>query len=162
MLAKERDLPRQFADALILRGDRTNHRRPPAVPIGNNLQNSAQLFLITSRALAIGFVDHENVRNLHQPGLQALHVVAHAGHQHHNRAIRQPHDFNFALPHAHCLDQDNILASSVQQQRCVARGLRQATQISARGHGPDENPFVARMALHADAIAQNRATGKRA
>ena len=62
---------------------------------------------------AIRFVDHENIRDFHQPSLQALHVVTHPRNQNHDGAIREAHDFDLTLPYADRFDQNHILAGCV-------------------------------------------------
>ncbi len=37
----------------------------------------------------VGFVDHEDVGDLHDAGFDRLDVVAHAGHEHHHRHRRE-------------------------------------------------------------------------
>ena len=48
----------------------------------------------------VGLVDHEDVGDLHDAGLDRLDVVAHAGHQHHDGDLRDAGDFHFVLAHA--------------------------------------------------------------
>ncbi len=50
-----------------------------------------------------------------------------------------------------------LLSCGIQNQRDIARRARQAAKKSARRHRANKNARVARVALHADAIAQNRA-----
>ena len=58
------------------------------------------------RALAITLVDHEDVGDLHDAGLDGLDVVAHAGNENHNRDVGEADDIDFILPDADGFDQD--------------------------------------------------------
>ncbi len=109
---------------------------------------------------AIRFVDDEDVGDLHNAGLDRLHVVAHAGHQHHHRHLRQRRDLDFVLSHAHGFDDHEVAAGGIHQSapdRAVARASPPVA--AARRHGADEDAGVGVMLLHADAVAQNRAAG---
>ncbi len=61
------------------------------------------------RAVAIGFVDHEDVGNLHDPRLQCLHVVASARDDHHDGNIRSPDDLDLVLADADGFDDDDVV-----------------------------------------------------
>ena len=110
-----------------------------------------------SDALAVGLVDHEDVGDLHDPGLQGLHLVAQAGHQDHQAHVGGPHDLHLVLAHAHGLDQDHVLPRGREHGEHVAGGGGQAAQVAARGHRPDEHAGVEGVGLHADAVAQDGA-----
>ena len=84
--------------------------------VRRELQHGVKLLLQAFRAVAIGFVQHKNVRNFHQTGLHVLHVVAQAGNEQHQRAIGQSHDIDFILAHADGLDQYNLLARRIEKQ----------------------------------------------
>ena len=63
----------------------------------------------------VRLVDHEDVRDLHDAGLDGLHIVAHAGHQHDHGHLRHARDLDFILAHAHRFDDDEISARRIQQ-----------------------------------------------
>ena len=107
----------------------------------------------------VGLVDDEHVGDLHDPGLDRLDIVAHAGHQHHHGHLRQAGDLDFVLPDADGLDEHVVLARGVQQQRQVGGGARQAAGHAARRHRADEDAGIGVVLLHADAVAQDRAAG---
>ena len=73
-------------------------------------------------AVAFGFVQNENVGHFHQACFHALHVVAQTGHDKDERAIGQAHDVDLVLAHANSLDQYNLLARGVENQRHIGRG----------------------------------------
>src|SRR5262245_55571369 len=66
------------------------------------------------RTLAIRLVDHEDVGDFHDPGLERLHFVAGAGHERDDRDVRRANDIHFVLPDTDRFDDDEILASRVE------------------------------------------------
>ncbi len=116
----------------------------------------------TLRALrsgVVGFVNHEDIRDLHDARLDGLYVVAHPWNQHHDCHLRHTGDLNFVLTHPHRFDDDEVLAGRVHQRGHIGGSPRQPAGCSARGHGADEDAGVGVMAEHADAVAQDRAAG---
>ena len=79
------------------------------------------------------------------------------GTSNHQYAIGEAHDVNFVLADADGFDEHLALARRVEQQRHLRCGPRKAAKKTACGHRADENARIAGVALHADAIAQNRA-----
>ncbi len=73
-------------------------------------------------ARLIGFVDDEHVGDLHDTGFDRLHVVAHAGHQHHHGDVGEPGDLHFILADADGFDEHHVAAGGVQQHRHVGGG----------------------------------------
>ena len=79
------------------------------------------------------------------PGLQRLHLVAQAGHQHHQAHVGGAHDLHLVLAHAHRLHEDHVLARrATSTVSDVAGGGGQAAQVAARGHRADEDAVVQR------------------
>ena len=113
-------------------------------------------------AFAIGLVDHEDVGDLHDAGLQRLHIVAGARHQRHDRDVGGADDVDLVLADADGLDEDDVLAARVEHERGLAGRARQAAEMAARRHAADEHAVVAGMRLHAHAIAEDGAAGERA
>src|SRR5579863_5791367 len=113
-------------------------------------------------AVAIAFVDHENIGDLHDARFDGLHVVTHARHQYQYRDIGQTHDVHFILAHAHRLNHNQIATRSVEHSGHVGRGTRQSAERTARCHASNINPRVGKMFLHADAVTQNCSAGVRA
>ena len=124
--------------------------------------HGANLALHALGALAVTFVDHENVGNFHDPGFDRLHIVAHAGHQNHDGDIGQPHDVDFVLPHAHRFNHDQVAPRSIEHSGRIGSGARQPSQRSACCHAANVNPRIAIVVLHANAVAQNRSARVRA
>ena len=125
---------------------------------GQRLQG-ADLALHAFGAFAVALVDHEDVGDLHDAGLDGLHIVAHAGDENHNGDVGEAHDVDFILTDADGLDQDDVAAGGVEHGGDVGGGARQAAQRSARRHAANVNSGVGEMFLHADAVAQNRSAG---
>ena len=131
----------------------------PAIARHHQREHGVELLFQAVGAFAVGFVQHENVADFHQAGFHVLDVVAKAGDQNDEHAIGQAHDVDFILADADGFDQHLTLARRIEQQRHFGGGARQAAQKTARGHRADEDAGVAGVALHADAVAQNRAAG---
>ena len=108
-------------------------------------------------AFAIRLVDHEDVGDFHDPGLERLHVVAGARHQSHDRDVGGADNVDLVLADADGLDNHDVLAAGVEHERGLARRPRQAAEVSARRHAADEHAAVAGMRLHSHPIAKNGA-----
>ena len=120
---------------------------------------SADFPLHALGAFAIALVDHENVGDLHDAGLDGLHIVAHARHQNDNRDIGQAHDVDFVLSNSDRLDHHQVASRGIKHGRHIRRGARQSAQRTARGHAANVDSGIGKMLLHADAVAQNRSAG---
>ncbi len=160
VLAESLDARDERVNAAIFGGHCAHNFGMPAEAIGRQLEHRLQLLLNAVGAFAFGFIQHKNVADFHQAGLHVLHVVAQAGNEHHQRAVRQAHDIDLILADADRFDEDDVFACCVKQQRNIRGGARQAAEKSAGGHRANENSFVVRVALHANAVAQNRAAGE--
>ena len=90
-------------------------------------------------ALAVRLVHHEDVGNLHDAGLERLHLVAGPGHEHDDGDVRGADDVHFVLADADRLDDDDVLAGSVEDERDVAR---------SRGRGRPRWPRVAMLRMN--------------
>ena len=134
-------------------------RRLPTIGAMRQAEHAGDFTLDAIGAGMIGLVDHENVGDLHDAGLDGLHVVTHAGDEHQHCHVRHAGDLDFVLSDAHGLDQHVIFSGGVEQKREVGGRARETSDRAARGHGADEDAGIAVMCLHADAIAQNRAAG---
>ena len=97
-------------------------------------------------AFAIGLVDDEDVGDLHDAGLERLHLVAGAGHQRDDRDVGGADDVDFVLADADGLDDHDVVAGGVEHQRRVAGGARQPAEMPARRHAADEHAGVRRRA----------------
>ena len=107
----------------------------------------------------VALVDHKNVRNLHDTGLDALHIVSHPGHQNHHRDVGQADDIDLILAHADGLDHDEVAAGSVEDSGDIGGSARQAAEGTAGGHAANVNARVGEMLLHANPVTENRSPG---
>ena len=102
----------------------------------------------------IGLVDREHVRDLHDPGLQRLHGVPRAGHEHEQDRVCDADHLDLALARADRLEEHEILAGRVEQEQRLERGLREPAEVAARAHGADEHARVEEMVGESDAVAE--------
>ena len=58
----------------------------------------------------VGLVDHEDVRDLQDPGLGRLDAVAHPGREQHQRGVGEPGDLDLALADPDGLDDHHVVA----------------------------------------------------
>src|SRR5882724_1014974 len=155
MGAKFGDGRGEIVDAFVLRGDRSNDRRMPAVSGHYQRKHGVNLFFQSVGTFAIRFVENEDVSDLHQASFHVLNVVAQTGHQNDDHAISEANDVNFVLADSDGFDEDLMLARSVEKQRHFGGGASEAAKKSTRGHGANENAGVTGMALHSNAIAKD-------
>ena len=120
-------------------------------------QHAFDLALRLLRAGPVGLVDDEDIGDLHDAGFDGLNIVAHAGDQHDHRDVGERRDIDFILPHADRLDDDEVESGGAEQARERGAGARESAGCAARGHGADEDAGIGVMALHADAVAEDRA-----
>ena len=136
-------------------------RRPP-LPLSVEAEDRAHLVQHRLRGGVIHLVDRDHVRDLHDPRLQGLHRVARAGHQHEQDRVRDPDHLDLALARAHGLEQDELLAGRIEQERRLQRRLGQAAEVPARAHRADEDTRIEEVVREPDPIAEQRAVRERA
>ena len=101
MLPKAPDGVDELGHARAGWGDGLQHRRPPRrVPERLQRQVGFHRAHEAVGTLAIRFVDHENIRNLHDARFQRLNLIACAGHERHDRNVGGPDDVHLILPDA--------------------------------------------------------------
>ena len=110
----------------------------------------------------IHLVDRDHVGDLHDPRLQRLDGVARARHQHEQHGVGDPDHLDLALAGADGLEQDELLAGRVEQQRGLQRRLREPAEVAARPHRADEDARVEEVVGEADPVAEQRALRERA
>ncbi len=108
---------------------------------------------------AVGFIDDEDVGDFHDAGFDGLDVVAHAGNEHDYRHVGKRRDIDFILTDADGFDDDEIEAGGAEEAGEQGTGAGESAGCAARGHGADEDAGIGMVALHADAIAEDRAAG---
>src|SRR5258708_21800347 len=107
----------EVVDAAVLRGDGSNDGRMPAVSRHYQRKHSVNLLFDAIGALAIRFVEDEDVSDFHQAGFHVLNVIAEAGHENDDHAIGEANDVNFILANADGFDEDSMLSCVVEKQR---------------------------------------------
>ena len=131
----------------------------PAIALRRERLHGQQLLLEAVGAFAIGFIQHKNIGDFHQAGFDVLDFIAEAGDEDDDGAIGQLHDIHFVLPDANRFNKDGVFSSGVEKQSDIGGGASEATKETTRRHGADEDAFILRVALHADAVAENGAAG---
>ena len=161
--AKRLDGLPQLRHALAGRRLGLDDRRPP-LALAKTLQGQVRLDRghRAIGAVAIALVDDEDVRDLHDAGLERLHVVAGPGHEHDDRDVGGADDINLVLADADGFDDHEALAGGIEHERGITRRPRKAAHVTTRRHAADEDLIVLRVRLHAHAVAENRAAGERA
>ena len=107
------------------------------------------------RAVVISFINDEDVRDFHEPGLERLHLVAGAWHDGDDRRVRRAHDLHLALANADGLDQNDVHAGPVHHERHVCRSSGEAAEVAAGRHAPNEHARVTGVGLHADPVPED-------
>ena len=154
----------QLGHPQALRGGREQHRRLPAVVAAlalPELQRRPHRERGALRPLAVRLVDHEQVPDLHQPGLHGLDAVSRLRHQHHHRGVRGLGHLELALSHPDGLDQEAREAGRVEHVAYLRGVDRQPAGAAARRHRADVHALVAGQLAHADAVSEQRPTAER-
>ncbi len=125
-------------------------------------QHRSQLCRGPLRARLVALVDHDQVGDLEQSGLDRLDLVAHLRGFQHDRRVGRCGDFDLALARPHRLDEDQVETSGGEDRRGRGRRRCEAACVPARCHRADEDGVIVRVSLHPDAIPQQGATGDRA
>src|SRR3984885_16251673 len=144
----------QLRYALPVRRNRPHHRRNPPTTLRPQALHRQNLPLHQLRASPIALVHHKNIRDLHHPGLQTLHLIPHPRHKHQHRHIRQPHHLDLILPHPHRLDQDRLPPRRLDHSANIRRRLRHPTHRPPRSHTPDIHAIIPSETLHANPVSQ--------
>ena len=155
------DLLPERLDVLAAHGLGEDDRRIPAVPVPE-LEDRAHLVEHRLRGGAVHLVDRDHVGDLHDPGLQRLHRVARAGHEHEQDGVGDPDHLDLALPRADRLEQDDVLSGRVEHEQRLQRRLREAAEMAARAHRADEDAGVEEVVGEPDPVAEQRAVRERA
>ena len=104
----------------------------------------------------IHLVDRDHVRNLHDSSFQRLHGVAGARHQDEQDRVGDPDHLDLALSGSDGLEEDELLAGRVEQERGLKRRLGEATEVTAGAHRADEDTRVEEVVGEPDPVAEER------
>ena len=138
--------------AMRLGGD---NGRTPSVGGWTGVQHHVQVPFQTLRTIAVGFVDHEQVGNFHDSGLDGLDGVAAFRHQRQNSRIRRGRYIELRLTDAHRFDDDEVSAERVEELDDTSGSSGQPALMPSGRHAADKDAGVQVMLLHADAVTQN-------
>ena len=129
---------------------------------GPERQHAADLAHHRVGQRVVRLVHDDHVRDLHHAGLQRLHGVARARHQHEHDRVGVVDDVDLGLADADRLHQHVVLARGVHQQHRLERGLRQAAERPAARHRADVDALVEEVLGQPDPVAQQGALRERA
>ena len=107
--------------------------------------------------LAIGFVDQDQIGNLHDAALDPLQLVAARRGEKQDEEIAHLGNHGLGLPDPHGFDQHNIEPRRLAQSHRLAGPPRDATEMGQGRRGPDKRAWLAAEPLHPGFVAQNRA-----
>ena len=155
-----RELRLQLVEARARRRDGFHDRRDPRAVLPE-LEHLEDLEDDPVRAVAVGFVHDEQVRDLHEARLDRLDVVAHARREDDDAGLGEPEHFDLVLPDADRLDEHLVEARRVEDVHGVGRRAREASEVAARRHRADQDARVRVEVLHPDAVAEDRPARER-
>src|SRR6266536_209220 len=153
--AVRRDLLPQLRHVLAARRLGEHDRRPP-LPRAVEREDRAHLAQHRLRGRMVHLVHGDHVGNLHDPGLQGLHRVAGARHQHEQHRVGDADDLDLALTGADGLEEDEILARRVEHEQCLQRRLGEPTEVAPRAHRADEDAGIEKVVGEPDPVAEQR------
>src|SRR5690242_2880813 len=93
----------QVADACAIGRDRLDDRRSPIVAPDSERLHGSNLAFYAIGSFAIAFVNDEDVGNLHDAGLDRLHIVSHSGNEDYDGDICEANYVDLVLANADCL-----------------------------------------------------------
>src|SRR5882762_9202408 len=112
------------------------------------------------RARPIALVDHVELGNLHDARLQRLDAVSRFGHEYQHRGLGRCGDVELGLADADRLDEDAVESERLEHIRDLFGGRGEPALRSPRGHRANEHAWIETHRLHADPVAEQRATGE--
>ena len=111
---------------------------------GRRDEHRAELGGRPQRARLVALVDHDQVGDLEQAGLDGLDLVAHLGRLEHDRRVGRGRDLDLALAGADRLDEHQVEAGGVEHRGGGRRRRGEAAGVAARRHRADEDVAVVR------------------
>ena len=149
----------QLGHALSADRVRQEDRWPP-LAVGVERHDRADLLQHRLRARVVHLVHDDHVRDLHDPGLQRLHGVARAGHQHEEDDVGDADHLDLALARPDGLEEDDVLPGRVHEQQRLERRLGEPAEVPTRPHRADVDGRVEEVVGETDPVAQERPTGE--
>ena len=155
-----RELRFQLVETVASGRDGLQDRGDPRAVL-SELEHLEDLLHDSVRSVAVGLVHDEEVRDLHEPRLDGLNVVAHTRRQDDDARLGEAEDFHLVLAHADRLDENVVVPGGVEHVHGVGRRAREAPEMPARGHRPNEHSGIRVEVLHANPVAEDRSTRER-
>ena len=137
-------------------------RHPAAVGLGEEMEGVAEVggcHVTAVYVVAVALVDDDAVGDLHDAALDALQLVAGAGHLDEQEEVDHGVAGRLALAHADGLYEDLVVASRLAEDDGLARLTGHAAERTGRGAGADERVGVQGELLHARLVAEDAALG---
>ncbi len=154
---KNRMVERKHAVIVVAEGAGQDRRDGDGLRAATDLVEEPQRAQQRLRARQVRLVDEQQVGRLDDPGLEGLDDVPGAGLQDEHDQVGAGQHVQLRLADPDGLDEDPVHPERVEDLRRVGRGGGEAPVALAAGHRADEHAVVADQALHADAVAQERA-----
>lgn len=142
----------------VERGDGADDGR--ARGLGDEGLEGADFLFDTVGAFAVGFIDDEDVGDLHDAGFEALDVVAHAGDEDDDGDVGQAGDLDFILADADSFEEEDVLAAGLDEEGYVSGGVREPAEGAAGRHRAGVKAGIAEALLKADTVAEDGAAGE--
>src|SRR5260370_28971419 len=105
-------------------------------------------------------VDNEYVRDLQDARLDHLHAIAKVGGQNHDRRVGDRRHLELRLADPDGFEDHRVEAERAEQPDALASGQGKTAEMAPRSHAANEDLRIERVALHADAGAEDGATGE--
>ena len=154
----------QRGDALSRQRTRPQYACLPAAPTGmaQHPQRAGDLRFGAQRSVSIevGFVDHHEIRELHDALLHGLQVIAGVRQLQQQEKIGHAGDGRLGLADADRLDEHDIVARCLADQHRLTRAFSDAAQGPRRRRRTDVRARVGREPIHARLVAEDRAAGE--
>src|SRR5260370_4440076 len=106
------------------------------------------------------FVDKEYVRECQDARLAYLHAIAKVGGQNHDRRVGDRRHLELRLADPDGFEDHRVEAERAEQPDALASGQGKTAEVAPRSHAANEDLGIERVTLHADAVAEDRATGE--
>ncbi len=158
------DRREQLDDALVaLRAGRHDRDRPSRAARQRQAEGE-HVLQVGDGPVGVGPValaHHVHVGDLENARLDRLDVVAQARRGDDHRRVSSARDLDLVLPHADGLDDDHLVARSVEHVDRLQRAAPEAAERTAGGHAAHEHAGIAGKLAHADPVAEDGASRER-
>ena len=112
------------------------------------------------RSGQVRLVDHEDIGDLEDAGLDDLDGVAARRRRDHHGGVGRLHDLELGLADTDGLEQASIAAGRIEEADRLACGGGEPSEVAASRHAADEYTGVERVPDHSHPISEDRPAGK--